>query len=314
MAPLTLPAHASLFTGLYPPRHGVRENADALAGDAGTTLAERLSRSGFRTGAFVASTVLDRSRGLGRGFDRYDEVRHRLDGDGYAGAEAPALRAPQRAPHGRRDASEVVANAAAQWMAGRRASPRFFAWLHFYDAHARCDPPGLYGTAYPDPYDGAVAFIDSQIGTLLERLAHRGLLDRTIVVVIGDHGESLGDHGEQSHGLFVYEPVLHVPFVVRAPFSGLRGRRVGSVTRSVDMMPTVLELLGVERPEPMDGESLLPLVNGEQRDRPAYAENLYPHERFGWSRIRALRAGRFKVIDTARPELYDLARDPRGAA
>jgi choline-sulfatase len=295
VAPLTLPAHSSLFTGRFPPGHGVHENADVLSdGRGGDTLAEVLGRSGFRTGAFVAATVLDASRGLNRGFSHYDGVLPRWDAYGRL--------------RGRRRADEVVARAV-QWL-DVVAGSRFFAWLHLYDAHAPYESPAPYRDAHRHPYDGAIAFIDAQIGQLLDILERRGLLDRTVVVIVGDHGESLGDHGEWTHGLFVYESVLHVPLLIRAPGSGLRGRRVSGLTRSVDVMPTVLELLGVRHEARMDGESLLPLVAGARRDLGAYAENLYPNLQFGWSTVRALRAGRFKVIDTARPELYDLQHDP----
>jgi choline-sulfatase len=295
VAPLTLPAHASLFTGRFPPGHGVRENADVLGeGRGGETLAERLDRAGVRTGAFVGATVLDPSRGLNRGFSHYDAVLARRDAYGRH--------------RGRRRADEVVARAV-QWL-DVVAGARFFAWLHVYDAHAPYESPAPDRDAHNHPYDGAVAFIDAQIGQLLDILERRGLLGRTVVVVVGDHGESLGDHGEWTHGLFVYESVLHVPLLIRAPGSGLRGRRVSGLTRSVDVMPTVLELLGVRHDARMDGESLLPLVAGARRDLGAYAENLYPSLQFGWSPIRALRSARFKVIDTARPELYDLQHDP----
>ena len=295
VAPLTLPAHASLFTGRFPPGHGVHENA-AVLGDrsGGDTLAEVLARSGFQTGAFVAATVLDRSRGLNRGFSHYDAVRPRLDAYGRQ--------------HGRRRADQVVARAV-QWL-DVVAGSRFLAWLHFYDAHAPYESPPPYRDGHGHPYDGAIAYIDSQIGQLLEVLERRGLLDRTVVVVVGDHGESLGDHGEWTHGLFVYQSVLHVPLMIRAPLPALRGRRVSGLTRSVDVMPTVLELLGVRHEERMDGGSLLPLVAGARPDLDAYAENLYPNLRFGWGTVRALRSGRFKVIDTPRPELYDLQHDP----
>jgi arylsulfatase A-like enzyme len=295
VAPLTLPAHSSLFTGRFPTGHGVHENADVLRdGRGGDTLAELLAHSGFRTAAFVSASVLDPSRGLNRGFAHYDAVVQRRD---TYGRDRP-----------RRRADEVVARAV-QWL-DVVAGSRFFAWLHFYDAHAPCESPAPNRNADGHPYDGAVAFIDAQSGRLLHILVLRGLLDRTVVVVVGDHGESLGDHGEWTHGLFVYESVLHVPLLIRTPGSGLRGRRVRAVTRSVDVMPTVLELLGVAPKGPIDGESLLPLVAGRPRDLLAYAENLYPHSQFGWSTVRALRSGRFKVIDTARPELYDLEHDP----
>jgi arylsulfatase A-like enzyme len=295
VAPLTLPAHASLFTGRFPPGHGVHDNAGVLGdGRGGDTLAEVLARSGLRTGAFVAATVLDASRGLNRGFSHYDAVGPRRDAYGRQ--------------HGRRRADEVVARAI-QWL-DVVAGSRFFAWLHLYDAHAPYESPAPYHDAHGHAYEGAIAFIDAQIGQLLDILERRGLLDRTVVVVVGDHGESLGDHGEWTHGLFVYESVLHVPLMIRAPHSALRGRRVSGLTRSVDVMPTVLELLGVRHDAPMDGESLLPFVAGARPDLDAYAENLYPNLRFGWSTVRALRSGRFKVIDTPRPELYDLRHDP----
>ena len=153
-----------------------------------------------------------------------------------------------------------------------------------------------------------VAFVDEQVGIFIRSLEQRGLLDRTVIVIVGDHGESLGDHGEATHGLFVYESVLHVPLIVRAPAAGLTGRRVSGLVRSVDVMPTILQLLGVRSATAMDGESLLPL--DRRPARVAYAENLYPQARFGWSAIRALRTKRFKLIETARPELYDLATDP----
>jgi len=293
VAPLTLPAHTSLFTGLFPPRHGVRENAGVLPDGTGDrTLASFLARAGFQTGAFVASSVLDHSRGLARGFARYDDVEPTRD-------ELGGLRA-------RRSADQVVTRAT-HWIDSLDHA-RFFAWLHFYDAHAPCTPPARHVGAHALPYDAAVAFVDEQVGVFIRSLEQRGLLDRTVIVVVGDHGESLGDHGEATHGLFVYEPVLHVPLIVRAPGTGLHGRRVGGVVRGVDVMPTILQLLGVSASAAIDGESLWPL------DRPAarvaYVENLYPHARFGWSAIRALRTERFKVIETARPELYDLATDP----
>jgi choline-sulfatase len=264
------------------------------AGRGGETLAERLGRAGFRTGAFVAASVLDASRGLNRGFSHYNAVPPRRDAYGRH--------------RGRRRADEVVARAV-QWL-DVVAGARFFAWLHVYDAHAPYESPAPDRDAHGHPYDDAVAFIDAQIGQWLDLLERRGLLDRTVVVVVGDHGESLGDHGEWTHGLFVYESVLHVPLLIRAPGAGLRGRRVSGLTRSVDVMPTVLALLGVRPDARMDGESLLPLVAGARRDLGAYAENLYPNRQFGWSPIRALRSERYKVIDTARPELYDLEHDP----
>jgi arylsulfatase A-like enzyme len=292
VAPLTLPAHASLFTGLLPPAHGVRDNADQALDAAHVTLAEILRGRGFRTAAFVASVVLDADRGLAQGFDR------------YASVPADARRI---APARQRRADDVIADAL-QWLDDAGTTTPFFLWTHLYDPHAPYDPPEPYRTAFLDPYIGEIAFADAQIGRLLDALERRGVLDRTVVVVAGDHGESLGDHGERDHGIFVYESVLRVPLIIRGP--RIPPRRVADVVRLTDVAPTILDLLGLPSP-PMDGVSLGSLLSGRTTrvDLEAYSESLYPR-RLGWSPLRALRDGRFKLIDAPRPELYDLERDP----
>jgi choline-sulfatase len=185
---------------------------------------------------------------------------------------------------------------------------RFLLWAHLYDAHRPYDPPEPYKSRYADPYVGEIAFADAQIGRVLDALDARDLMNRTIVIVAGDHGESLGDHGEQDHGVFIYESVLRVPLIIRIP--SISPKRVASVVRLTDVMPTVLDLLGAPAPT-MDGMSLRDLLTGSRRDLDleAYSESEYPR-RLGWSALRALRAGRFKLIDAPRPELYDLDRDP----
>jgi arylsulfatase A-like enzyme len=292
VAPLTLPAHCSLFTGLFPPAHGVRDNADQPLASEQTTLAEILRGQGFRTGAFVGSIVLDEHRGLAQGFDHYSGVRVSED---RATAEAPQRRA-----------DEVVTDAT-RWLDGIAGS-RFFLWAHLYDPHRPYDPPEPFRSRYTDRYVGELAFVDSQIGRLLEALDRRKLLDRTIVVVVADHGESLGDHGERDHGIFVYESVMRVPLIIRGP-TVLPGR-IADVVRLVDVMPTVLDLLNLARP-PTDGVSLVATMRGAPRqlDLEAYSESLYP-QRFGWSSLRSLRSGRYTLIDAPRPELYDLEQDP----
>jgi choline-sulfatase len=293
-APLTLPAHCSLFTGLFPPAHGVRDNADRPLSSEHTTLAETLRAQGFRTGAFVGSVVLDADRGLAQGFDTYGGVV-----DTRASERAPG-------PPRRRRGDEVVTEAI-RWIE-RTDDSRFFVWAHLYDPHRPYDPPEPFRSTYTDPYTAEIAFADAQIGRLLEALNRRKLLDRTIVVVAADHGESLGDHGERDHGIFVYESVLHVPLIIRAP--NVSPRRIADVVRLVDVMPTVLDLLRVPR-RPVDGISLVGMMHGEARqvEVDAYSESQYPL-RFGWSPLRALRAGRYKLIEAPRPELYDLDRDP----
>jgi arylsulfatase A-like enzyme len=292
VAPLTLPAHCSLFTGLFPPEHGVRDNADRALTSERTTLAEVLHAQGFRTAAFVGSAVLGSDRGLAQGFDVYRDV------DSSTVGPAPSLQ---------RRANEVVDDVI-QWLDGVGDS-RFFVWAHLYDPHRPYDPPEPYRSIHAaNPYVGEIVFADAQIGRLLDALDRRHLLNRTVVIVAGDHGESLSEHGERDHGIFVYESVLRVPLIIRAP--SVPPARISPVVRLVDVMPTVLELLDLEIP-PGDGVSLIDLMRGRRHDLDleAYSESMYP-QRFGLSPLRALRAGRFKVIDAPKPELYDLERDP----
>lgn len=292
VAPLTLTAHTSLFTGLYPPHHRVRDNADAPLDHAHPTLAEVLKGHGFRTAAFVGSSVLDADRGLSRGFDVYG-------GMGAADARTPGKL--------RRAGNEVV-DAALAWLDAGDNSP-YLLWVHLYDAHAPCRPPEPYRSRYAaDPYEGAIAFADSQVARLLGRLDARHQLDQTAIVVVADHGESLGQHGEDEHGIFLYDSVMHVPLLVRMP--GMAPRRISSVTSLVDIMPTILDALSIA-PVSADGISLISAIRGATPtdDRALYSESFYP-QRFGWSPLRALRDGRFKLIDAPRPELYDLEADP----
>ena len=292
VAPLTLPAHCSLFTGLLPQRHGVRDNADGPLKPEHETLPALLRARGYRTSAFVGSTVLQADRGLARGFDVYS--------DG-----APADRWTPRRPDRPADA---VIDEAVEWLGRNHGSPLFM-WVHLNDAHAPYEPPEPYQSLYPhDPYAGEIAFADSQLGRLLDALEARGLLNRSAIIVAGDHGESLGEHGENEHGMFVYQSVVRVPLIVRVP--GIRARRVSALARLVDVMPTATELAGMEATR-VDGVSLLPLLTGAAKSLKidAYSESLYP-ARFGWSPVRALRDERFKLIDAPRPELYDLDNDP----
>lgn len=284
---LTLPAHTSLFTGLLPPAHGVRDNSDPALGDSHVTLAEVLRARGFSTAAFVGAAVLDADRGLAQGFEQYAGVRFD-DADPF---------------HRRGD--EVVDDAVG-WLAGVGSTP-FFLWTHLYDPHRPYDPPPPFDTMH-DPYVGEIAFVDQQIGRLLEALDARGLTERTIVVVAGDHGESRGEHGERDHGVFLYQSVLRVPLIVQAP--GIPPRRVADVVSLTDIMPTMLDLLGVPVP-PSDGATLAGALHGHARpaEREVYAESLYPRH-LGWSPLFALRSGRYKLIDAPRPELYDLESDP----
>jgi choline-sulfatase len=299
VAPLTLPAHSSIFTGKFPPEHGVRDNGGFFLGPDQVTLAGVLKAKGYRTGGFVAAYVLDHKWGIAQGFDTY------FDDFDLSGKKVVSLGSIQR------PGNEVV-DKALPWIEQASAG-RFFAWIHLYDPHTPYAPPEPFASRYAGhPYNGEVAFVDSQVARVVDRLKALGVYDRTVIAVVGDHGESLGDHGETTHGFFIYNSVTHVPFVIRAPFSLTQARRVADPVREVDVMPTVLDLLGVEGPAKIAGVSLTPLMTGAKKELglDAYSEAMYPLHHYGWNDLRALRAGRYKVIDAPRPELYDIDRDP----
>ena len=292
--PLTLPSHSSLFTGRIPPAHGTRVNASQF-GPERPMFTENLRSAGYRTAAFVGSVVLNRDRGLGRGFDVYNDVK-----------SEPGQRRL------RRPARDVI-DAALDWLNGHDESP-FFLWVHLFDAHAPYAMPEAFDASPDgDPYSGAIAIMDAQIARLLQALENRRQLERTAIIVTADHGESLGDHGERGHGIFVYESALRVPLIVRWP--GVAPRRVPDLVQLIDVAPTILALEGLPAP-PMDGISMAPLLHAPRfgqsprvRERIAYAESMYPLQ-YGWSALRSVREGRFKLIEAPRPELYELGSDP----
>ena len=285
--PLTLPAHASLMSGLWPLHHGMRNNGIGVFPAARQTLATRFSSSNYRTGAFVGSFILDHRFGLDRGFERYDDeiVRNVTDSSGTFDAE--------------RRGAEVVDRALA-WLRQNDARP-FFAWVHLYDAHAPYAPP----PPYPQTYDGEVAYVDAQVARLLAAVDRAN----TIIVVAGDHGEALGEHGELTHGLLLYEPTLHVPMIIAVP--SLAPRVIRTAVSTVDLAPTIASLAGVAFPRPIDGRDLAAdLRDGhEPQPAPMYAETQYPAT-FGWSELSALREASTKLISAPASELYDLQRDP----
>jgi arylsulfatase A-like enzyme/tetratricopeptide (TPR) repeat protein len=302
-APLTLPSHASIMTGMYPTHHGVRINGNTALGQDQTTLAEALAAQGYETGAFIAAFVLDGRWGLGQGFAHYDD---RFDLSKYKVLDLGGVQRP---------ANQVV-DSALEWMQARRGAP-FFAWVHLYDPHTPYDPPEPYRSRYGPAglaglYDGEIAFADQELGRLLSWLRSSGLEERTVIAVMGDHGEGLGSHGEGTHGYFVYDYALRVPLVVKAPLPGLAGVRVESQVSLVDVFPTVLALAGVETADEVHGRSLLPLMLHPRGDSEAFAygESMTPNLQFGWSALHSLRTPRYKLIKAPRPELYDLATDP----
>ena len=299
--PLTLPSHASLLTGAYPFVNGVRDNGSFRFDGRHPTLAGTLKAAGYRTGAFVAAFVLDARFGLNAGFDVYDDkYGSRPAGGGLSVLERPADR---------------VLDAAVSWIT-RIGDPvdgnrPWFAWAHLYDPHEPYDPPEPFHTRYArDPYSGEIAFADAQLGATLDRLARQGYLSRTLVVVAADHGESLGDHQERTHGLFAYEATLRVPLVVWAPPAVKPGVFKGAA-RLVDVMPTILDVIGIPAPAP-SGRSLRPLVGGDSPvdDRGSYFEALNANLTRNWAPLAGLVSRGFKLIDLPIPELYDLGADP----
>ncbi len=310
-APLTLPSHASILTGLYPPAHGVRDNGAYRLADEQVALAEVLREQGYETAAFVGSFVLDRRFGLAQGFDLYD--------DDVTRDPAMLERYEAERPAG------AVFEAFDRWLGVRDqrsgpASPPFFAWLHLYDPHAPYEPPEPFASRYAaDPYAGEIAYVDEIAGRVVDALDRRGLAHRTLLAVAGDHGEGLGQHGEATHALFIYNSTLHVPLLLHAP--GLLPVRVevDEVVRLIDLAPTLLDYLGI--PAALgEGVSLRPLVRRYGREGEgepvaggeltAYGESLYGELHLRWSPLYALESEGFKLILAPQPELYDLAADP----
>jgi len=292
-APLTLPSHASIMSGLYPVAHGVRNNGhDLPAGIA--TLAGILKAKGFATAAFVSSFSVDSRFGIGRGFDVYDDT---FDAE-----------QPLKGANAERRAEETFARFS-KWLAGI-GSERFFAWVHYYDPHLPYDPPAPYREGHP--YDGEIAYMDRYVGAVLDLLGERGLLDKTLIVTAGDHGEGFGDKVETGHGIFLYDETLRVPLIVRDLAVFRRPRVVESAVRLIDVAPTILETIGLGREAAgMQGQSLVPSMGGRPgKDLDALIETFYPRENFGWSELVGLVADRWKLVQSPRPELFDLGADP----
>ncbi len=302
-APLTQPSHSSLMTGTYPTYHGVRVNGSTALSQAQTTLAELLAAKGYETGAFIGAFVLDRRWGLNQGFRIYDD---QFDLKKYKHLDLAGVQRP----------ADQVVDAALSWLETQKQDP-FFAWIHLYDPHTPYEPPEPFLSEYGERgpaglYDGEIAFADSQVGRFVSWLDANGMDEKTILVVVGDHGESLGSHGEGTHGYFVYDYALRVPLVVAAPFSELRAVRVESQVSMVDVFPTVLSLLGIDPEMQVQGRSLLPAMfqSEEEQEAYAYGESMTPSLRFGWSALYCLRSSRYKLIEAPKPELYDLVADP----
>jgi arylsulfatase A-like enzyme/Tfp pilus assembly protein PilF len=297
--PLTLPSHTTLMTGTLPLYHGVRDNGGFIVPPKLVTMAELFRDRGYETGAFIGAWVLDSKWGLNQGFGTYfDEFALNK----FAAISFDTVRRP---------ANEVL-DAALPWIERHKAA-RFFAWIHLYDPHSPYQPPPPYDSEYAGrPYIGAIAFVDSQLERLWQTLESNGLLKDSLVVIAGDHGESLGEHGERTHGFFVYEAAIRVPLIVATPFPELEGRVVPGPVGLVDVLPTVAGLTGLRLPAEVQGASLVPALLGRAgpRARPVYSETYYPRFHYGWSELRAILDGGRKLILAPAPELYDLEADP----
>ncbi|MFO0981341.1 MAG: sulfatase [Planctomycetota bacterium] len=287
--PITHPAHTSLLTGLYPARHGVRDNGLFTLDDHALTLAEILQARGYDTAAFVSAVVLARGFGLAQGFAHYDD----------AGLSATHLERP---------AGETVAAAVAHLRAARTERP-FFCWVHLYDPHFPYQPPEPFAARFHDqPYLGEVSYADAETDRLI--VAARARDPSTVIVITADHGEGLGEHGEATHGIFLYQSTMRVPLVI-AGGSLPRGQRCEHLVSLLDVAPTLCEVAGAEIPGGLDGRSLVRELHGGAADDPPLAlETMLPYLSYGWSALHALVRNQVKVIAAPRPELYDLARDP----
>ena len=297
--PLTGPSHASILTGLTPLGHGFRDNGGFVLPARVETAAEVFAKAGYHTAAFVSGFPLDRRFGFSRGFETYDD-------------HLPRGNDRRRTPYVERFA-DATTDAALRWIDkfARGSDPTpFFAWVHYYDPHAPYEPPGDLAERFRSaPYDGEIAFVDRQMARLLTGLETAGSLGHTVILVTADHGESLGEHGEGTHGLFLYEATLRIPWIMVGPRID-SGRVAATVARGIDVLPTLLDYAGLPPRGGVEGRSLRPAAEGrELADSPVYAESLYPEREYGWAPLHAWRTAHFKFIEAPRPELYDLAAD-----
>jgi arylsulfatase A-like enzyme/predicted Zn-dependent protease len=295
--PLTLPSHASLFTGLLPFQHGVRDNLGYRLGKSHETLATFLKKNGYATGAAVSAIVLDRGSGIAEGFDFYeDSIESRQTAEAIGRVQRPG------------DQTEKLLEG---WIEKQAAGARLFAFLHIYEPHAPYEPPEPFRARYAArPYDGEIATADMIVGRFLDFLKKKNLYDPALVIFLSDHGEGLGDHGEDEHGLLLYRESIWVPLIVKLPGAALAGKRVSRPAEIADVFPTVATVVGRSAPPGLAGQSLLALARSGENRR-VYSETLYPRFHFGWSDLAALTDDRYQYIEAPRPELYDWKEDPR---
>jgi arylsulfatase A-like enzyme/Tfp pilus assembly protein PilF len=294
-APLTPPSHASIFTGLNPPAHHVRDTGGFVLQPSTTTLATILQQRGWDTAAFISAAVLKKVFGFNQGFAVYDDQLPR-PGKGHEFDEDAERRAGETVDH------------AVRWLEAQSGKP-YFLWVHIYDPHAPYQPPAPFREKYKDRlYDGEIAYADHELGRLFEAVRKKSP-GNTLIAVLSDHGESLGEHGEYTHGVFLYDATLRIVFLLSGP--GVpAGARIQAQARAIDFLPTILALMGGRPPAAVQGVSLTPCFAGKDSATLSYAETLYPKINMGWAELRAIRTNRWKYIRAPKPELYDLSQDP----
>jgi choline-sulfatase len=296
--PLTLASHTSLLTGTFPFHNGVQDFTGQPLKPEIRSVAQSLQAQGYDTAAIVSSYVLDRSWGLNRGFDLYYDV---FKGSSFLEND-PGLVERKAGPS---------VDQALQWLRKSRSKP-FFLWLHLYDPHSGYNPPEPFRTRFADsPYDGEIAYADHEVGRLIAYLKQRGLYDRMLIVLVSDHGESLGEHGEKEHGFFVYHSTLHVPLVVKPPLSsGFQSHHVPDPVPIMGIAPTILGILKLRDPIQQQFETDSLFAPNSADSAPVYSESFYSFSSFGWSPVRTINNRSYQFIEAPKPELYDLRNDP----
>ena len=309
--PLTLPSHTSLFTSTYPFENRIEENAERVPPGA-VTLASVLRSHGYKTAAFIGSIFLERQMGLDQGFNLYDSPFSFLAGSRISGSMI--LAGPPRNPYSVRETRDgaLVVRAAVRWLDANRGQPAFV-FLHLFDMHEPYSVPADVARQRGiSRYDAQLEYVDSVLGRLRQGLVDGGWWDRSLVVLLSDHGEGLGEHGESNHGYFIYQSTLWVPLMFHWP-SGAPSypARVSQPAGLIDVAPTILDFLGLPAPPSFEGRSLTGVIAGKEANpREVYSESLYIHDAFGWAPLRGLRLGQYKYIEAPKAELYDLRQDP----
>lgn len=305
--PITLPAHVSIMTGLYPIQHGIYNNANFVLGEEAVTLAEIMKSNGYITGACIGACVLNSMFGLNQGFDTYDNSPQKRKRSGAS-------------PFDNERRAEEVTKSALQWLEKNHVSP-FFLWVHYFDPHAIYLPPSPFKEKYKEHlYDGEIAYIDKCLGDLFDGLKKVGVSDKTVIILTSDHGEGLGEHGEPTHAVFIYDSTLHVPLIIKPPFGLIplqdnAQSKIASMVTILDIFPTIMDLFSIRADKVsfshLPGKSLVSLIAGKCQTlhQEIYCETLYPELNFGWSRIEGIRTRNWKYIKAPRPELYNLSED-----